>query len=77
MNEQMMKLQAEIQLIYSLVNNVNINIMQTYNKYHQTESWYTSQLLGMRGQVDKLAKQFFTIANEFNKEHDPKRWEDT
>ena len=72
----MLKLQADIQLIYSLVNNVDINIMQTYNKFHLTEQKYTGQLLDMRGEVNKLAKQFFKIANEFNKTHDPKKWED-
>ncbi len=77
MNDQMLKLQAEIQLVYASVNAVNIRIMQTYNRFHQTESWYTSQLLGMRDQVDKLARQFFEIGNEFNKQYDPTRWEDT
>ena len=70
------KLQAEIALAYSNVQGINIHIMQTYNRFNSHEPKYTTQLLNMRGEVDKLARKFFTIINDFNQEYDPKRWED-
>ncbi len=76
MNELMAKLQAEIQVVYASVNAINIKIMQTYNQFNKHESKYTKQLLDMRGEVEQLAQKFFLIANEFNKEYDPSRWED-